>query len=187
MRYLMILPAALIAPFLSACATSGEIEAECEVGTNTAGEYRKCGVSGRVTWNSPQSSSEIGGQFNPYQGLFSFDGSTVGVPSSGFFTVNAFDANGAVIVSYSDAWSLQSNAAVAQDAIALDNWLHSVPNGVTELQTELVPFSVSYQQGLNTFSATAIQGGTDYGTSTMTFYSASCGGDGPFLNPATCL
>lgn len=187
MRNLLILSMMLVAPSLAGCATNGELEVECEVGSNTAGDYRKCGVGGTISWSSPQSSSQIGGYFNPYQGLFSFDGSTVSIPSSGFFNVSVFDANGTVIGTYSNTWSLQSNSAVPQNANALDNWLSSVPSGVMEMRVDLMPFSVGYQQGLNTFSASAIQGGTNYGSSTTTFFSSSCGGDGPFLDPISCL
>lgn len=166
-----LIVAFLASLWLSGCSVFDEIEVECEFDGDG---LRQCTIGTKSAFPSPKTGPQLAQILNPNQTLLSFNGTTVGLPSGGFLTLTAHDANGAVISAISGSWDLSSNAAVPGNPGAIDSWVYSLPSGVYELRTQLHAFTVMPQPGLNTVSVSLEQGGTSYGSASETFYYSGC-------------
>lgn len=139
------------------------------------------------SWSSDLSGPSLSMYVDPYYALASFDGSTVGISSSGVFRMDAFDAQGAILASTSANWVLNNNGAYAADPAAIDNWIYSLPSGVRGFSVEMLRSTVAHSSGTNTFQVTAIHEAQTQGTAGTIFHADSCTNDDPLQDHAICL
>lgn len=187
MRKVLWLPPFIIAPLLGGCSIGDKIEVDCSVGGEVGGTISwRCSVGTANAFPGGKSGPELTQIYDPYSAMVSFNGSSVGVPTSGFFSMSAYDASGSVVGTFSDSWDLVANAAVANDPGDVDAWLYGLPVGVHEIKADLLPFTVIHTPGSNTFTASARQSGVTYGMASTTFESRSCNG-GSLGSAFACL
>lgn len=182
MRLFILACAAIFS--LTGCDDDGpEIQTGCSI--EAAGW--ECWGTIDWSWNSDLSGPGLSQYINPYDALASFDGSSVGIASSGLARLDAFDAHGAILGSTSANWTLNNSGAYAANPATIDNWIYSLPSGIRAFSIEMLPSVVAHNPGTNTFQVTAIHETETLGTAGTIFHADSCTNDGPFSDPEACL
>ncbi len=170
---------------LSGCATLPDVQDKCTPGINP-NEPWVCPSLVLQTLDSPVSASSLANSFDASKFKADMTGSTVGIPSSGLYSITLNNQYGQPIAQRAFSWSRQGTIISIDDPLAVKNWMSSVSGIVKSVSTNFVTLPVTSQPGINAYMISITYDQTTLGSAGKVWTESSCN-TGSFGGTFSCL
>jgi hypothetical protein len=170
---------------LSGCATFPIVDTHCTPPFNP-NKPVSCPSSSLQALDTPMSALSLSNSFDASKFEADMTGSTVGIPSSGLYSITLNDQNGQPISQSSFGWTRNGNVISINNPAAVKNWMSSITGTVKSVKTNFVSLPVISQPGINSYMITIKYDQSVLGSAGSVWTEPGCN-NGPFPGLYNCL